>query len=57
MVVKRPFSILAVGLVHGKIANQYGVLLANEYARAMDMATEFPHCSVIGADIAPMDVG
>ncbi|KAF8066918.1 S-adenosyl-L-methionine-dependent methyltransferase [Lyophyllum atratum] len=26
-------------------------------AWAMDMATDFPHCSVVGADVAPMDVG
>ncbi|KAG6867842.1 hypothetical protein C0993_010331 [Termitomyces sp. T159_Od127] len=26
-------------------------------AWARDMATEFPHCNVIGADVAPMDLG
>ncbi|KAF5381551.1 hypothetical protein D9615_005561 [Tricholomella constricta] len=26
-------------------------------AWAMDMATDFPHCSVVGADVAPMDLG
>ncbi|KAG5642932.1 hypothetical protein DXG03_001849 [Asterophora parasitica] len=26
-------------------------------AWAMDMAADFPHCSVVGADIAPMDIG
>jgi len=26
-------------------------------AWAMDMATDFPHCSVVGADVSPMDVG
>lgn len=25
--------------------------------RAMDMAKDFPHCSVVGADVAPLDVG
>ncbi|KAG6918803.1 hypothetical protein DXG01_011555 [Tephrocybe rancida] len=25
--------------------------------RATDMATDFPHCNVIGADVAPMDLG
>ena len=53
---------LDVALVLGKPyrwARTFVLLVRSLFfiSRAKDMAAEFPHCSVVGADIAPMDSG